>query len=151
MLLIDKLSGKPVYEQVIEGIEKNILLGVYAPGSVLPSLRELSVTLGVNPNTVQKSYAELIRRGVIIPSPGSGTYVAQDAVTRIRAAAEDRLAKLEELLSDLALAGVPKGDVLAMVYAVYSAAERNGAPVPPSSKSSPASGDTASTKGGTHS
>jgi DNA-binding transcriptional regulator YhcF (GntR family) len=49
MLLIDKLSGKPVYEQIVEGIEKNILMGVYPEGSVLPSLRELSVMLGINP------------------------------------------------------------------------------------------------------
>ena len=97
MLLIDKLSGKPVYEQIIEGVEKNILMGVYPEGSVLPSLRELSVTLGINPNTIQKSYAELIRRGVIIPALGSGTYVAPDAREKIRKAATEKLSKLEEL------------------------------------------------------
>ncbi len=120
MLLIDKLSGKPVYEQVIDGVEKNILMGLYPPGSVLPSLRELSVTLGINPNTIQKSYAELIRRGVIIPSPGNGTYVTPDALDRIRAAASERLGQLEEPIAALALAGVPRGEVLAMVCAVYN-------------------------------
>ncbi len=127
MLLVDKLSGKPVYEQIIEGVEKNILLGVYPPGSVLPSLRELSMTLGINPNTIQKSYTELIRRGVIIPAPGSGTYVAPDAVARIRAATAARLSDLEELIETLAVAGIPKGDVLATVYAVYT---RTGTPAP---------------------
>ena len=122
MLLIDKLSGKPVYEQIIEGVEKNILLGIYPEGSVLPSLRELSVTLGINPNTIQKSYAELIRRGVIVPAPGSGTYVAADARDKIRAAAAEKLPLLEELVAELALADVPKGDVLATVYAVYARA-----------------------------
>ena len=115
MLLIDKLSGKPVYEQIVEGIEKNILMGVYPEGGVLPSLRELSVTLGINPNTIQKSYAELIRRGVIIPSPGSGTYVAPEAKARIREAAAEKLSRLEELVADLAMADVPKGDMLATV------------------------------------
>ena len=91
MLLIDKLSGKPVYEQVVEGVERNILMGIYPEGSILPSLRELSVTLGINPNTIQKSYAELIRRGVIVPSPGSGTSVAADAKARIRAAAAEKI------------------------------------------------------------
>ncbi len=127
MLFIDKLSGKPVYEQIIEGIEKNILLGIYPPGSVLPSLRELSVTLGINPNTIQKSYAELIRRRVIVPSPGSGSYVAADATDRIRAAAAERLGELEELVAALALADVPKADVLATVCAVYA---RTGKPAP---------------------
>ena len=134
MLLIDKLSGKPVYEQIVEGIEKNILMGVYPEGSVLPSLRELSVTLGINPNTIQKSYAELIRRGVIIPSPGSGTYVAPDARLRIREAATEKLTKLEELVADLAMADVPKGDVLATVCAVYARAEKGNTPADPTSE-----------------
>ena len=128
MLLIDKLSGKPVYEQIIEGMERNILMGIYPEGSVLPSLRELSVTLGINPNTIQKSYAELIRRGVIIPSPGSGTYVAPDAKERIRAAAAEKISMLEELVAELALADVPKGDVLATVCAVYARAGKSRSP-----------------------
>ncbi len=139
MLLIDKLSGKPVYEQIIEGVEKNVLLGIYAPGSVLPSLRELSVTLGVNPNTIQKSYAELIRRGIIVPSPGSGTYVAPDAIDRIREAATHKLEQLEELVADLVLADVPRSEVLATVCAVYARAGKGN---------SPASATTIPTKGG---
>ncbi len=131
MLLVDKLSGKPVYEQIIEGVEKNILTGIYPPGSVLPSLRELSVTLGINPNTIQKSYAELIRRGVIVPAPGSGTYVAADAIARICAAATTRLSDLEELVATLALAGVPREEVLATVSAVYVRTEKNRAPTAP--------------------
>ncbi len=119
MLLIDRLSGKPVYEQIIEGVERNILLGLYPPGSALPSQRELSVKLGINPNTIQKSYGELIRRGIIIPAPGSGSYVAQDAVARIRAAAVERLCEVEELVTALAVSGVAREDMLATVTAVY--------------------------------
>ena len=125
MLLIDKLSGKPVYEQVIDGVEKNILMGIYPPGSVLPSLRELSVSLGINPNTIQKSYAELIRRGIIIPSPGSGTFVAPDAVARIRKAAEEKLHALAELVSELALAGIPESEVQDMIRPVYHLQENH--------------------------
>ncbi len=124
MLLIDKLSGKPVYEQIIEGVEKNVLMGIYPPGSLLPSTRELSVTLGINPNTIQKSYAELVRRGVIVPAPGSGSYVAPDAPERIRAAAAEKMPLLEELVAELALAAVPRGDVLATVSAVYARIEK---------------------------
>ena len=134
MLLIDKLSGKPVYEQIVEGVEKNILMGVFSPGSVLPSIRELSATLSVNPNTIQKSYAELIRRGIIIPSPGSGTYVAPDAIEKIRHAAGSKLEQLEALVAELVLADVPRSDVLATVCAVYARSEKREpipAPIPP--------------------
>ena len=134
MLFIDKLSAKPVYEQVVDGIERGILLGIYPPGAQVPSLRELSQSLGINPNTIQKSYAELIRRGIIIPSPGSGTYVAPDAIEKIRHAAGSKLEQLEALVAELVLADVPRSDVLATVCAVYARSEKREpipAPIPP--------------------
>lgn len=121
MLLIDKMSSTPVYEQVIEGIERNVLLGLHPPGSVLPSLRELSVTLGINPNTIQKSYAELTRRGVICPAPGSGCYVAKDATERIRARAEEKLSAIRDLAAELKLTGMPCEQVVEVIRQVYAA------------------------------
>ncbi len=120
MLFVDKLSATPVYEQIIDGIEKNVLLGIYPVGSMLPSLRELSVTLSINPNTIQKSYAELTRRGIICPSPGSGCYVSPDAVSIIRKKAMEKLELIRSLSAELRLAGIPKGDVLATVCEVYA-------------------------------
>ena len=119
MLMIDKLSSKPVYEQIIEGIEKNILLGIYPLGGLLPSLRELSVTLNINPNTIQKSYTELTRRGIIKPSPGSGCYVSLEAKDIIRQKALEKLEDIRVLSEDLRLAGVAKEEILATVSAVY--------------------------------
>lgn len=115
MLLIDKFSGKPVYEQLIEGIERDILIGAFAEGSQLPSLRELSAALSINPNTIQKSYAELTRRGVILPAPGSGCYVAPDAREVLRREAMGKLTQLKALASELRLAGVGEEDILAAV------------------------------------
>ena len=131
MLLIDKLSQKPVYEQVIEGIERNILLGIYPPGSLIPSLRELSVTLGINPNTIQKSYAELTRDGIITPSPGSGCYVSADAIERLREKARKRLPELHALAKELQIAGVTQEELLAVISSVYP---ENGVQTPVESK-----------------
>ena len=119
MLLIDKLSQKPVYEQIIEGIERNILLGIYPCGSLLPSVREQSVTLGINPNTIQKSYAELTRRGIIQPSPGSGCFVSVNAKELLLEEARKRLSSLKELLSELRTAGIEKHEILDAVASVY--------------------------------
>lgn len=118
--MIDKMSSKPVYEQIIDGIERNILLGIYPPGSVLPSLRELSVMLSINPNTIQKSYGELTRRGVICPSPGSGCYVSPNALEILRLRAEEKLSLVRSITAELRMAGIPKGDVLATVARVYA-------------------------------
>ncbi len=130
MLLIDKLSGKPIYEQIIDGVEKNILLGIYPPGSAVPSQREMSVMLGINPNTIQKSYGELIRRGVIIPAMGSGSFVAPDAIEKIRSAATGRLAELSDMVADLALAHVTREEVIAAVNAVYDRPAPHDATIP---------------------
>lgn len=119
MFFIDKLSSKPIYEQVIEGIERNILLGVYPAGTQVPSLRELSVRLGVNPNTIQKSYADLTRRGILCPAPGSGCYVAPDAPQRIRQSAMGDLERLETLAASLALAGIEEELILEAVQRAY--------------------------------
>ena len=115
MLLVDKFSGKPVYEQLIEGIERNILLGAFAEGAQLPSLRELSAALSINPNTIQKSYAELTRRGIILPAPGSGCYVAPNAREVLRRQATQKLETLTALARELRLAGVAQSDILAAV------------------------------------
>ena len=119
MLLIDKLSQKPVYEQIIDGIERNILLGIYPCGSLLPSVREQSVTLGINPNTIQKSYAELTRRGIILPSPGSGCYVSHEAKDLLLEEARKKIVNLKELLTELRIAGVKQDEILGAVATVY--------------------------------
>ena len=119
MFFIDKLSSKPIYEQVIEGIERNILLGIYPAGTQVPSLRELSVSLGVNPNTIQKSYADLTRRGILCPSPGSGCYVSPEAPERIRRSAMTSLEKLEALAASLALSGIEEDLLLEIIHKAY--------------------------------
>ncbi len=57
MFLLNPQSKLPLYEQLVEQLRKQIVLGNAAPGSPLPSVRQLSVELGVNPNTIQKAYA----------------------------------------------------------------------------------------------
>ena len=104
--MIDKFSSKPVYEQIVDGVERNILLGIYPVGAHLPSVRELSVDLGINPNTIQKSYTELIRRGVICSSPGSGCFVTPQAKRKIRDRAREKLPQLSNLVKELRLAGI---------------------------------------------
>ena len=59
MFHIDPLSRKPVYEQIIDQMERFVLTGLMKPGTQLPSVRSLSMELSINPNTIQKAYSEL--------------------------------------------------------------------------------------------
>lgn len=84
MLTIDLYSRIPIYQQVIDGIKEQVLLGILREGEQIPSIRELSVEISTNPNTVSKSYSELERTGVLHAAVGKGYFVAIGASERIR-------------------------------------------------------------------
>ncbi len=62
MFVIDVMSRVPVYEQIINQVEEQILTGLLNSGDKMPSVRSLSVSLSINPNTIQKAYTELDRK-----------------------------------------------------------------------------------------
>ncbi len=119
MLVIDKFSRKPIYEQLIEGIEREILMGFLAEREQLPSIRELSVALSINPNTIQKAFLELDRAGIIISSQGRGCFVAADAIERIRERLIPKVDEIGALSAELASAGIEEEIVIAAVRAAY--------------------------------
>ena len=65
MFHLDVMSRMPVYEQIIDELERFILTGVIKPRDQLPSVRGLSVELSINPNTILKAYNELDSRKII--------------------------------------------------------------------------------------
>lgn len=73
---IDKNSRIPIYDQIKEQIKGLIHAGQIKTGDQLPTIRELSVELSVNFNTVALSYRDLANEGVIITERGKGTFVA---------------------------------------------------------------------------
>ncbi|MDR3295346.1 MAG: GntR family transcriptional regulator [Clostridiales Family XIII bacterium] len=75
MFQLDLKSRKSIYEQVIDNLRELILSGALNPGAKLPSVRDLSKTLTVNPNTVQKAYRELERQSYVYTVSGLGTFV----------------------------------------------------------------------------
>ena len=121
MLVIDKFSRKPIYEQIVEGIEYEIVVGNLKARDQLPSIRELSAAHAVNPNTIQKAFLELDRAGVIISNQGRGCFVSDDAMEKIRERLRPRLAELENLAGELFRAGITKEEVLRAVENAFLA------------------------------
>lgn len=74
-ITVDYHSGIPVYKQIISAIDTAIQLGELGEGDKLPSIRELSGQLNINPNTVAKVYRELELTGLIESKAGSGSFV----------------------------------------------------------------------------
>ncbi len=90
-------SKTPLSDQLCEAIIQLSACGGLSPGDALPSVRSLAQELGVNPNTVQKSYRMLEQQGVIASVPGKGSFVAPGnaALERLRSSAR---AALEEAI-----------------------------------------------------
>ena len=79
-------SDRPIYAQLVERIQTEIVSGYYPPGGKLPSVRELASVAAVNPNTMQKAFAELERSGLIVTQRTNGRTVTEDVekINRIR-------------------------------------------------------------------
>ena len=115
MFVIDVMSRIPVYEQVINQVEEKVLKKLLLPGAKMPSVRGPSMELAINPNTIQKAYTELERRGVIITVPGKGAFIAEDGVEKARVLATDKLSDFKETVAGLLLAGVSRKDLINIV------------------------------------
>ena len=74
---------KGIYQQIADQMRDRILAGEWQEGERIPSVRELAVGVGVNPNTVTKSYQALLDREIIENQRGLGYFVAADAKRRI--------------------------------------------------------------------
>ncbi|WP_343210451.1 GntR family transcriptional regulator [Anaerolentibacter hominis] len=72
-------SDRPIYIQLVEHIETDIISGIYKPGDKLPSVRDLAAEAAVNPNTMQKALAELESGGLLYAQRTSGRYITDDA------------------------------------------------------------------------
>jgi GntR family transcriptional regulator len=77
IISINQNDDRPIYVQIMDEIRRAIVLGTLRADEPLPSVRQLSADLRVNPNTVQQAYRELERDGVVYVRRGQGTFVAE--------------------------------------------------------------------------
>jgi GntR family transcriptional regulator len=98
LLAIDHHSSRPVTRQVIEQFHWLIVSGRLRAGARLPSIRELSKELQVNPTTITRIYSELAASGVIVLRQGDGAYVAEEALRPSPEEIERRVAELARAL-----------------------------------------------------
>ncbi|MHB1127723.1 MAG: GntR family transcriptional regulator [Bacillota bacterium] len=90
---LDTHSGVPIYVQLKQQIKYAIAAGRYPPGSQLPTVRQLAVSLRVNVNTVSRVYSELEHEGVLATRQGKGTFVKDSGMTE-SVAREERLGQM---------------------------------------------------------
>lgn len=79
MITIDYKSNVPINDQIVNGIIRLCALEVLKPDDKLPSVRNLALQLGINPNTVQRAYSILEQRGIIYSVSGKGSFISEEA------------------------------------------------------------------------
>ena len=111
MFRIDSMSRTPVYEQIVNQVEKFIAAGLMKSGDRLPSVRSLSVELSVNPNTIQKAFGELLNKGLIASVPGKGSFISSGALDIINNKNREKTDEFTLLARKLLLAGMTESEL----------------------------------------
>lgn len=118
MIVIDYKDNRPLYEQIVERFQVLIEKGVLKPETQIPSVRSLAMELSINPNTIQKAYAELERRGFIYTVKGRGNFVAYDEELK-----QKRRKELSDIFQNMVLeahnAGISRQELLDIIDKVF--------------------------------
>jgi DNA-binding transcriptional regulator YhcF (GntR family) len=122
MITFDQFTprdGTPIYLQIVRHIKRGIVSGNVIHGDEVPSRRQLSALLGVNPNTIQKAFQELDRNGIIVSGQGRGCFVADHAAERIKEKVSVRITEIEAIAAELARAGIEEEKLLEAIRRAY--------------------------------
>lgn len=120
MFRIDNQSRTPVFEQIVQQAEEYVRTGILKPGDKLPSIRELTSLIGVNPNTIQKAYNELDRRGVTVSVVGKGCFISKDISDVIKATAIKKLPEFEKFAKELLDSGISGEELIKTIQNLTS-------------------------------
>ncbi len=124
MIALDYKSRLPIYEQLYKSITKMAALGAIEEGDSLPSIRALAQELGINPNTVQKTYQMLERDGIIYSVPGKGSYLTPGG-SAIRQQREIALDKVENAVRTAVDCGVKEESILLRIHNIFIGKENS--------------------------
>ena len=125
VILIDYKDRRPLYEQIVEKLSDLMVRGILEQDSQLPSVRSLATELSMNPNTIQRAYAELERQGYIYTVKGKGSFVAENSVMKEKRK-KDLLIQVSEVIDEAIRLGISGEEIKNMVEIQYQAAEKEG-------------------------
>jgi GntR family transcriptional regulator len=124
---IDRRSGVPAFQQIVQQTKQALRLGVLVPGDRLPTAKEVSETSAVNPNTTLKAYRELEREGLVEPRPGLGTFVRRTLGRPETGTDSPLYGELVAWVAKAAGAGLEHEDVAALVASALEKQYATGA------------------------
>ena len=123
MITIDYKSRQPIYEQLVDRIKQLILSGIYQRDDQLPTVRQLAQELAINPNTIQKAYAELERQGITYSLKGRGSFVGSSLQELSDVKKEQLMKEFADTVAALMKLGVTQEELTKRVQEIYRAEE----------------------------
>lgn len=122
---LDPTSGVSYYVQIIQQVRQALLFGILKSGDQLPTVKEVSAQVALNPNTVLRAYRELEHDGLVVSKPGVGTFVTSTIPTAVPPASYQALrADLERLIRKARARGVDDSRLAALfAHVLYENAE----------------------------
>jgi GntR family transcriptional regulator len=124
---IDRRSGVPAFQQIVQQTKQALRLGVLVPGDRLPTAKDVAETSAVNPNTTLKAYRELEREGLVEPRPGLGTFVRRTLGRPETGTDSPLYGELVAWVAKAAGAGLEHEDVAALVASALEKQYATGA------------------------
>ena len=112
MINLDYQSRTPIYEQIVNGIEKYVAVGILKEKVQIPSIREMASNLGINPNTVKKSYDILENRGVITTISTKGTFISENTKKTTNDKIDREIENIKKKISKLTRMGISFDEVI---------------------------------------
>ena len=122
MIVLDYNDTRPIYEQIVDKFRTYILKGVLPPDSQMMSARTLAMELSINPNTIQKAYAELERQGFLYTIKGRGNFVRYNKEL-LDVKKDELVGRLDDILKEADELNISRDELLQRVE--RRAAERN--------------------------
>ena len=119
MFLLNPRSKQPLYEQLVEQLRRQIVLGGMQAGAAMPSVRQLATELGINPNTIQKAYRRMEEEGMILSIPGKGSFVSDDLAELLTRQRDEQRNKARQMLISCRETGLAMEEIMQMIEAIY--------------------------------
>ncbi len=108
-------NDQPIYSQLTQRLTEAIVSGIYAPGEKLPSVRELALEAGVNPNTVQRALTELEREGLVFSQRTAGRFVTENENIIVNAKLRIADERVSEFLRSMKTLGCGRQEIISLI------------------------------------
>lgn len=116
-------SERPIFSQIMERIQLDIIAGRYQPGEKLPSVRDLAAEAAVNPNTMQKAFSELERLGLVYSQRTSGRFITEDTTLIQHLKTELAHTQIREFLNNMREFGFQTQEIMELIQTLIEEEE----------------------------